>query len=84
MASDNTLTTLLVLGVGGYLLYHYVIAPSSACTGTSVLCKFPDGTCVPMPAGTSSCPYDATHGGQSTPCYPSGFVGPLQPGSVTC
>lgn len=88
MARDNTLT-LLVLGIGGYLVYQNWPAIQAAFGGTTTatisgqLCKFPDGSTIPMPAG-NACPYDANHGGQSTPCFPASFVGPLQPGQVHC
>lgn len=36
---------------------------SLASNGT---CTYPDGTAIPVPQG-NLCPYDASHGGQSTP-----------------
>ena len=55
----------------------------SIVSGSSMLCKFPDGSTIAMPA-TGSCPFDSTHGGQSTPCYPAAFVGPIPPGGASC
>lgn len=79
-----------MLAVGGYLVYQNWPAISSALNlpamGTAAagtMCKFPDGSTIAMPAG-NQCPYDANHGGQSTPCYPSTFVGTLPAGGVHC
>jgi len=89
MARSDNMLTLLVLGIGGYLVYtHYLspaggAAPPGTAAQTGMLCKFPDGTTAPIGA-TGSCPFDSSHGGQSTPCYPSTFVGPMEPGSATC
>lgn len=85
MAQDNTLTIIL-LAVGGYYVYNYLkgqTGAGGAAAGAGQICKFPDNTTITMPAG-NACPYDAAHGGQSTPCYPSSFVGPLPPGGAYC
>lgn len=89
MARDNTMT-LIILGVVGYFAYQNWPQISSALgigtTGASIagqLCKFPDGSTIAMPSG-NACPYDANHGGQSTPCFPASFVGPLPTGGVHC
>lgn len=89
MARDNTLS-LLLLGIAGYFIYQNWPAISAALTpatatagGTSIMCKYPDGSTVTMPAG-NQCPYDASHGGQSTPCYPAAFIGPIPTGGAHC
>jgi hypothetical protein len=87
--SDNTMT-LLFLGIAGYFVYTnwpqisatFGIGTTGAGAG-SLLCKFPDGSTIAMPSG-NACPYDPNHGGQSTPCYPASFVGPLPTGGVHC
>lgn len=91
MSNDSGLTFIL-LGIGAYWLYqHYnqTTGTASAATGTTTAggtglnCVFPDGTTINMPAG-NSCPFDAGHGGQSTPCYPSTFIGPPPSGASAC
>jgi len=89
MARGDNMLTLLVLGIGGYLVYTHYLSPASQAAApgagaqTGMLCKFPDGTTAAIGA-TGSCPYDASHGGQSTPCYPSTFVGGIPQGGATC
>lgn len=90
MARSDT-TTLIILGIVGYFAYQnwpqisaaLGIGTTAAAGGGSLLCKFPDGSTIAMPSG-NACPYDANHGGQSTPCYPASFVGPLPTGGVHC
>lgn len=87
MARSDTLN-LVILGVVGYFVYQNWPSISAAFTGTgaagsSLLCKFPDGSTIAMPGG-NACPYDAAHGGQSTPCYPTSFVGPIPTGGARC
>lgn len=86
MARDNTLT-LIFLAVGGYLVYQNWPAIQATFTGATgggaVLCKFPDGSTIAMPAG-NACPYDASHGGQSTPCYPAAYAGTIPAGGARC
>jgi hypothetical protein len=66
-----------ILAGGAYLIYHYMQTPTTTTTSTTVtptttttaiaqVCMFPDGTLVSVPPG-QSCPYDASHGGQSSP-----------------
>lgn len=88
MARDNTLT-LIILAVGGYFVYQNWPAIQATFTGMTtgtggpLLCKFPDGSTIAMPAG-NACPYDAGHGGQSTPCYPATYTGTIPTGGARC
>lgn len=77
MKSD-TLMWLLVAGAAYYYYTNYA-APSVP----FMRCKYPDGTLIQVPAG-NACPNDPAHGGQSVPCYPANFVGPIPPGAAVC
>lgn len=87
MARSSDLWNLLLIAGVGYLAYQWYQSGGAAAlmpgAGASIMCKFPDGTTIAMPAG-NNCPYDASHGGQSTPCYPAGFVGPIPTGGAHC
>ena len=72
--------TLLLLLAAGAAYYFYT---KSAPSVPFIACKYPDGTMIQVPQG-NACPYDMTHGGQSQPCYPSNFVGPVPSGGVGC
>lgn len=63
---------LLLAVVGGYLIYTHYMSPAATAKppgqapATGAQCKFPDGTLV-APNADGTCPFDATHQGQSTP-----------------
>ena len=80
---SDSLLTYAILGVGAYLVYTHFLAPGAGTMPSgSIQCRYPNGSLVPSnPDGT--CPNDPNLG-QSTPCYPSTFVGPIPPGGVTC
>ena len=80
MARDNTLTVLLLAGAA-YFAYHYFSTAAPGGSAPLQLCKFPDGSTVAMPSG-NQCPYDPSHGGQSSACYSGG--GTLPAGGVAC
>lgn len=74
---------MLLLGAGVAL---YFISKQTGALGPQPsfqTCKYPDGTSIQVPIG-NACPIDPTHGGQSYPCYPGTFVGPLPPGTGYC
>jgi len=75
---SNTLLLLLTAGAA-----YYLYTKSAQPPVTFIACKYPDGTMIQIPQG-NACPYDMTHGGQSQPCYPSNYVGPMPSGGVTC
>jgi len=74
-------STLLLLGIAAY--YLYTQGGFGTPNVSFVQCRYPDGTRIQVPVG-NACPYDATHGGQATPCYPSNFIGPIPPGGAYC
>jgi len=82
---SDSLLTYAILGVGAYLVYTHFLAPGTTTTAAagSLQCRYPDGSAAPVNAD-GTCPFDSSHGGQATPCYPSTFVGPIPPGGVTC
>jgi len=68
---------LLILAAVAAAVYFFSKSSSPALPSFMV-CKYPDGTTIQVPAG-NSCPVDPTHGGQSYPCY-SNLPGSVSPG----
>lgn len=82
--SSNSMIKYLALGIGAYWLYTQAKAGTYLDPSVGMQkCQYPNGDTIDVPSG-NSCPFDITKGGQSVPCYPYGFTGPLPPGSVTC
>jgi hypothetical protein len=91
MKNDNSLAFVL-LAIAGMFVWKVMSqsqtsgqTPAGAPSMQSgmINCKYPDGSVVPMPA-SGNCPFDGNRGGQSTPCYPSDFIGPPPTGAGTC
>jgi hypothetical protein len=99
-AQDNTLTLFLLAVGAYFLYHQAnasgapappaptgatgtTTAPATGSADTMLQCRYPDGTLVPIMAG-NACPFSSVHGGQSTPCYPASFVGPLPDGTDYC
>lgn len=104
MARDFDPTSLILLGVGAYLIWNHsstgswlpqwltagtsgtapnysatsqTAAPAVSPGSSTMMCRTPSGALVSMNA-------DGTCPGGAVPCFPSTFIGPLQPGDQYC